>query len=268
MDNTKNILLKDGRFFERVETFRDLGPQNELLSELMDTSALVLPNIMSLDLNVPATSTCESPVFSLDVSLVHNKNQIILGAEIPFFPIYGTWTTSEEGIDRFTGRKSDEEVRSDEKLKRHAWAYPCVRQFFINEYARETRDHLQSYMLFIYAEAGRLHPFVPNLMNIYPDGRVCLGADQNGSDAPRDFVSKFAHTVSDFFSTRANQDLNWEDRMSFFKDGSWHLPENTLERPNQRAAYFRSNHGRLNNATMVTFYENFVRPQYPDHTPL
>lgn len=195
--NSKDILLKDGRFILRTTTDVDLGSQEKVLREHVQNIPFDIPSAFILPGGIPVGVQCTS-------------NSVVAWAEVQKLNLSTVWTITDGGV-RYPVFKKPQNMQSPPEHEASHLISPIkagMRLFFLSlmrwDYANKRYIYSQAYL--VARGQKRKEFFRPPLPNIHSDGKVCMGNDLNAANPC--LADLFLHVWNHFLASKWNSDLS------------------------------------------------------------
>jgi len=230
----KELILKDGMFYERSTTERCLGSQQKALGSLVANSAVAFGNMVLV--TIPPVLYMGTMVDVGELNLTFTKNRrkgsTFISAELPFLTWCGVPNRQEDTcfIHPYHERDRDNFVATTWEPPRNL--LPVVHA----EYSNTRNCFLQAHVT-ITDMTSLDKTYIPPYPNVYEDGHVCLGEDMEEDQVSgrtpnmlKHFTEKF---MVKFLESPMNSDLTIPKTSEFFKffktGGEWKSSTGHLE---------------------------------------
>lgn len=194
MPNSKQIILRDGRFFVQNITETDIGTQDKVLREHSAAIPYDVPNNFVVN--------------GQPINVQFSGQNVVGWCEVLKLNLSTVWTIVDGGL-RFPVFKKPDRMQSPPEHEAMHVISPIkagMRLFFVNQMqwhdGEKCYQWLNSYLV---ARGSRRKEFFrPPLPNIHSDGKICMGTYQAISPCLADL---FSHSLNHFNSSKWNSDL-------------------------------------------------------------
>lgn len=219
---TTEFILKDGCIFRRDISDENLGSQDVILNNLVESPGVVVPHI-------------KHHRFYGDMHLVAYKNMGVLGCRIPYLPFRAQMVMNADCTTLYMPNAQWFNItdgRPESLVIKDPWLAPAGAWFSFYLKFRIEHDvcYAEEPYIILRNKENMIVPFYPN---IYDNGKVCMGAEWDDTkNKEPGLLDKFEYALNSFMSTNVSGHLINNSKLFLFqrsisKDGSsstWNCP--------------------------------------------
>ena len=196
------ILRSDGKFYKRTTVVSPVHNADQMLSAVKDDGIPVIFPFKQT-MNIPDLDK-SFPVYCMVYS--HCPNVVTAFIKLNEFPFPESWLWKETGQPHYSlgiGNTGDREIPDTRSI-----IWKPTRdglELFIAVIIDTTKQSFGSPILFVLDETNT--PYVPNIANVFDDGRICTGSDWQQDFSQGYELDTLTNNIRNLYRSPCNNDL-------------------------------------------------------------